>query len=131
MKKITFLSILFLLFSYAGLAQTKDSKELSNESPVPIVTWQNKIGDDTLALAEDGLEKNVSLYPNPVKDKLYLKMSNRIQVKSVSLYNMLGKATTTNLAADRSIDTSNLASGVYVLRLVTNRGTLTKKVVKN
>lgn len=117
MKKITFL-ILFFLIAYGGMAQSKIEK--------------SKGGTSRQEVKAATLNKNkVSLYPNPVRDKLKIRHSKTIKIKSATLYNMLGKTTSVTLSPDQTMDTSNLSSGVYVLRLKTNVGTLSKKVVKN
>jgi hypothetical protein len=56
----------------------------------------------------------LSLYPNPARDKVYLP-----QKGVYTLYNIEGeKVLTTTVAADNTIDVSSLAKGVYIIRAI-------------
>jgi len=71
----------------------------------------------------------IFMYSNPASDNLKLYVSNTIDFNSVSVYLMLGqKLTESN---QKVVDFSNFASGVYFVEVVTNHGTLSKKVVKD
>ncbi|TQD38677.1 T9SS type A sorting domain-containing protein [Haloflavibacter putidus] len=87
------------------------------------------IGTDNLAVDSEELENNISLYPNPVNERLNVEVSNSIQVTSATMFDVLGKSNPVQLN-NGVINTSSLAAGVYILQLETNQGTLTKKIVK-
>ncbi len=87
------------------------------------------IGTDNLAVDSQELENNISLYPNPVNDRLNVEVSNVIEITSATMFDVLGKANPVQLN-NGIINTSSLAAGVYILQLETNQGTLTKKIVK-
>ena len=71
----------------------------------------------------------VNLYPNPVKDILYL--STVDGVKQVEIINIEGHviANLKNISS-KSINVSNLDKGVYLFRITTESSTLLKKIVK-
>jgi hypothetical protein len=75
----------------------------------------------------DFLVSKFSVFPNPVKNTFTIQLKDNIQLKKVSIYNGLGqfikssKKLTTN--------TSNLTKGIYVLKIETDKGTASKKVV--
>lgn len=77
---------------------------------------------------EDYLNESLQLFPNPVNNLLHLKWSTNINVTDIILYDALG------IAVKRSnttiLDFSNLPSGIYSTKIVTNKGTVIKKVVK-
>lgn len=87
------------------------------------------IGTDNLAIDSQELENNISLYPNPVNDRLNVEVSNAIEITAATMFDVLGKANPVQLN-NGIINTSSLAAGVYILQLETNQGTLTKKIVK-
>jgi hypothetical protein len=73
---------------------------------------------------------NVSIYPNPASNRLHISASNPIQ--NAEIYNVLGKKVmnvTINKTSE-SIDISNLASGVYMIKYNVEGSTGTAKFIK-
>ncbi len=74
----------------------------------------------------------VSLYPNPVKSNLYLTTPNTIEL--VEVFNLKGQKLQlpeNNLDSNqKSIDFSDLAAGVYLVKMTTNKGVVVKRVIK-
>ena len=109
-----------------------------NDSSISKFITENGVGcssveeiqKECLLGSEDfSISNAVFMYPNPVSDNLKLYVSNTIDFNSVSVYSMLGqKLTESN---QKVVDFSNFASGVYFVEVVTNQGTLSKKVVKD
>ena len=68
---------------------------------------------------------------NPVNDVLTINglTSN---IKSVSVYNILGNQVSTVVAngPSTSINTSSYAAGLYIVKIVSDNGTFSTKVVK-
>ncbi len=84
---------------------------------------------------EDGIEELTSsllLYPNPVEDRLYIE--TEVEVEEVVVYTItgvvVGQQTTVNGQQTSSIDVSNLKSGVYFVKIVTNEGDIVKRIIK-
>ncbi len=70
----------------------------------------------------------ISLYPNPASDKLYLTTEKATTVK---IYDMLGKQVYAgSYNAGTGIDISRLANGTYLLQAVQNEGSQTIRFVK-
>ena len=88
----------------------------------------NVVGDDVLGV-EDDISDYVSIFPNPANEVLNVQMPNTIEILSANLYDILGKDTGLRLV-NGTINTSNLARGVYILNLRTDVGSLTQKIVK-
>lgn len=57
----------------------------------------------------------ISVYPNPVKDILYIRGIKNIE--KVDIYNMVGQKIKTNNAVDGRIDVSSLSRGNYILQI--------------
>jgi hypothetical protein len=80
--------------------------------------------------SESGL---ISAYPNPVVDKLSIKLQGS-GVVCVSIYDIAGKRVKIfNLfaaAGVQDLDVSDLISGVYVVQVNSEKGTTSKKFVK-
>ncbi|CAM3313133.1 hypothetical protein FLLO111716_02995 [Flavobacterium longum] len=77
--------------------------------------------------AADPEFKKIALYPNPVKQTLFIEgdFSGK-----VSVFNMLGQLMMTQVAGANTLDVSALASGNYVLRLEAAHGTTTARFIK-
>ncbi len=78
---------------------------------------------------EDHLERKVSVYPNPVNEKLILEALSEIEITNASLYNVLGMDTGV-IYKNGSMDVSLLPQGIYILMMKTSEGTLSQKIVK-
>lgn len=85
-------------------------------------------------LSTGGYEyEDVSVYPNPVKDNLII-TTGVTEVTSLEVYDIQGRLVKTNvLGANGSYVTSmeDMASGVYVVKIIGPKGTMTKKIVKS
>jgi len=88
----------------------------------------NVLGD-LLSVEEFSLDNSISVFPNPTSDIITLDVSNRITVNSLELYNIVGKQViqTTNVS---TLDLSQLSAGMYMLRVLTDSGILTKKIIR-
>ena len=78
-------------------------------------------------------ENDIILIPNPTTGVLQV-TSYELQVTGIEVFDIYGKNLTPHtsyLAPQTSLDISNLASGVYFVKIYTNAGVVTKKVIKN
>lgn len=89
----------------------------------PILKWQSNLYN----YVADISNVEIRLYPNPLRNTLYIKSNNDIQ--KVEIINTLGQ----NIAqypGRESIDMSNYRNGVYIVRIHTDAGVVTEKIVK-
>lgn len=70
-------------------------------------------------------EESVSVYPNPVKDRLFVKAEN---LQSVEVYNIVGQQVM--VTKDTVVDLGALTEGIYFLRISCDGKMVTKRVVK-
>ena len=72
----------------------------------------------------------ISLYPNPVKNTLHINIANDQDLEKLQVFNVLGKKIIEQKGT--IIDFSEIASGVYVLKIKSTAGKVAiRKVVKN
>jgi hypothetical protein len=73
-----------------------------------------------------------TLYPNPVKNELNIKSAASIEVRSISIYNLIGQLVLTipNAQNVSSIDISGLNSGNYFVKINSDRGSSNGKFIK-
>lgn len=93
--------------------------------------------EQTLAVEEAVLpESLLNVYLNNTDNKLNIKKTSTIEIKKIEVFNMLGQSISSinkfNTADLISVDfPSNTATGVYLVKVTTNTGLLSKKVLKN
>ena len=86
--------------------------------------------DACLGINEATANSGVSVYPNPTTGKLNVVTSSASAVAVVT--DMTGRVVLSqDVKANDQLDLSNLANGVYYVRVAGNNGTSTVKVVKN
>ncbi|AXG70915.1 soluble aldose sugar dehydrogenase YliI [Kordia sp. SMS9] len=94
-----------------------------------------QVYDPTLSIAENSLETNYQLYPNPVSDYFQIRNQNAAsQIKEVMIFSLDGSfiSTTTILTENQKITTNQLAKGMYVVQLISNNDAVSyHKFVKN
>ena len=84
-------------------------------------------------------KENFIIYPNPTIGELIVKIAGqaRNDMDKIEIYDVMGRNVGANLrvrpidAETISIDISHLPSGIYVVKINTDKGIITKKFVKN
>ena len=87
--------------------------------------------EDTTGI-NDNLMADFNVYPNPVKDRLYIETSTQIQ--SIEVYDVYGRLQVTKTPShqgDLSVDVSDLNSGIYFVKVKTEEGNIVKRIIKN
>ncbi|MBL4709624.1 MAG: T9SS type A sorting domain-containing protein, partial [Flavobacteriales bacterium] len=85
----------------------------------------------TVGLNELQDEDKVSIFPNPIKDVLHLRLEKEL-IQSIELFNTKGQL----VLKQRGINNKNLSlnleayvSGIYFIRIISNHSMTTKKVI--
>lgn len=86
----------------------------------------------TLAIVENGTEEKITLFPNPAKTTLHVKIPATIQQAKITLINVLGRTVQSFQSTSplQLIDVSKLATGMYLLQIETDNKIITKKLIK-
>lgn len=82
----------------------------------------------------DALASQLSVYPNPVNNVINISNAENILVNGVEIVDLNGrtiKSSQFDGVANTEINVSDLASGVYMMTISSDKGTTTKKIVKN
>lgn len=80
----------------------------------------------------DNLMDSINLYPNPVRDNLNISVPNGIEVLKIEVFNLLGEMVT-SMPLNKNFtvwDCSQLQSGIYLLKFISEDLTTTKKLIK-
>ncbi|KGO94856.1 T9SS-dependent choice-of-anchor J family protein [Flavobacterium subsaxonicum] len=88
----------------------------------------------TVASVKDVLASQLSVSPNPATNVVNITNTSNILVDGASIADLNGrvvKSVKFNGVADAQVNISDLASGVYMMTITSDKGTTTKKVIKN
>jgi hypothetical protein len=111
-----------------------DDESAANNNEPPYNTWfiqANFIYSEDCSLSIPALlEDRFIIYPNPTTNLLTIQNQNNLKIDSVSLYDTLGRKVMESNEATESMDVSNLTAGVYFIHITTDRGIVTKKIIK-
>ena len=104
--------------------------------PSSIASDRFEIKFDNTTLGVDDFEAaGISMYPNPVEDKVTLDLSQfNEQARQLSLYDVTGKLInnyTIDNQENYEINMSNYASGVYIVKIETASGQWQRKLIKD
>lgn len=84
----------------------------------------------SLATQDAVVSDKLGVYPNPIQDFTTIKTANKIETAEV--YNLAGQLVfSSKVNGDKKINLSNLKSGIYILKVKTDKGTETVKLMKN
>jgi len=85
---------------------------------------------------ENWLENSVTLFPNPAREYVDIRVDGDVNVTMMDVYDVYGKLVRTDVRANNysplqtRINVSGLADGMYFVRVTTEKGAVTKPFVK-
>jgi len=74
-------------------------------------------------------DNQINIYPNPAKNVLYIENIGNLVISNISLINMQGQIIRQYESRMTQINISDLASGMYFIRLISSKGNIIKKVI--
>jgi len=83
----------------------------------------------TTSVFENQLKTNISVYPSPFTDIIQIEYSKSANIEIISVQGQIIENFTTN-DTKTIIDLSKLTSGVYFMKVKTDKGIITKKLIK-
>ena len=134
-------SIVFGSPSLSAQTLNIDSNGLSEGDHIFYVRVQDSNGDwsiydsanftiDSSLGVEDNLFKLTEIYPNPFLNKIKITTPNDIKIIKTEIYNNIGQTVYQSLEDSKTLELSNLKSGIYILNLNTDIGNANFKIVK-
>ena len=93
------------------------------------------VKDASLSTVDSELSnKNIFIYPNPVVDLLSIKNSSTEKLLDVEIFDASGKMVKkidlTTMGEVKTISLKNLSTGVYLLKIKSLKGSVTKRIIK-
>ena len=89
---------------------------------IKVFTYNTSVG------VVDHLLDKVCIYPNPTMETLHVEATNIIHIKIFDTKGMLIK-TINNTQVNKPINTKNLSPGAYFVKVYTDKGVATKKII--
>ncbi len=128
-------------YQNTGLAPgTAFNYRIRYSSPNGFSDWSNVASGSTFVISaneDSDLAKQISLYPVPTENALYIKPGSTINGKvSTKIVNITGSTLITQdfngfvEGKTEQINVTNLSSGIYFLEISTKKGSATKKFLK-
>ncbi|MFI5218171.1 MAG: T9SS type A sorting domain-containing protein [Bacteroidia bacterium] len=89
------------------------------------------VEDSTTTIHEFLLSDKIKIYPNPVKDKLFLEIPYGYLINEILITNIIGEKMKIELAVKNGfagiINLKNFSNGIYFIKIKTDKGSVTKK----
>ncbi len=127
--KLTDCSGLCNLFNNNGY--TGNNAQINNNPSA--CSTRNEMSSNCNALSiDEELLNNLILYPNPTANDINIQFAENQNVESISIYDVLGKEIFTKKveASETNITLRpNLSSGVYFLKINSDKGQFSKKII--
>ena len=73
---------------------------------------------------------NLEIYPNPTSNIININSKNNLKIEAIQITDMNGRIIKETKGATNTINTSEFKTGVYFLKITTNLGTGTTKIIK-
>ncbi len=96
--------------------------DLSNNTTTLTVTRGN------VGIIEQEQNNPVLLYPNPVKDMLYIKSHSTIE--TLTICDVFGRTVRQWNNVEQSVEINDLSNGIYLIKIQTPEGNTTQKIIK-
>ncbi|WOD43591.1 T9SS type A sorting domain-containing protein [Hwangdonia lutea] len=100
-------------------------------SPIITNTISTEIVNNTLNVSENKLVDSFKIYPNPTNDKIYTSTKLGINIENIKIYSVAGKLLFEKNKESKEIDLKSFPKGMYFINIISDRGSVTKKIIKN
>ncbi|WP_196888615.1 C25 family cysteine peptidase [Aureivirga sp. CE67] len=115
-------------------------EEYAQENPLVVIgvkqnylPYQGEISvtDEVINVNEE-IWNNLIVYPNPASDQLNLNWNKNLAIEKISIMDLTGKIVYSSDISDsitsKSINTSSISSGMYILKVSSNESSKTSKI---
>ncbi|MFC4723171.1 T9SS type A sorting domain-containing protein [Geojedonia litorea] len=93
------------------------------------LTFESYAQNNAVILNAENEIVDLNVYPNPVTNgKLFITTHENL-VKTIEIFDVLGKKIFTTRLSGQAIDVSQITSGVYILKITQNNISATRKLV--
>ena len=86
--------------------------------------------DCNLSINDSDLQQTLNVYPNPVKSLLLIENNKHRKIEKIIVFDILGKVVLFEKNIFNQLNLSELKSGILFLKIETENGIITKKIIK-
>ena len=128
----------YVVFKIKTIPTLINGNELTNSATIyfdyyqPLTTNIARTTIQTLQIQDYVFSDFFTIYPNPVADILNITNKNQLEISSIIIYNTLGQQVQTFINANNttSIDVSQLKTGLYFIKINSEKGITTSRFIK-
>jgi endonuclease I len=89
---------------------------------------------DTSTFIKDQQVSVIEIYPNPVRNQLYIESMHTVSISKIVLYSLSGKPIKSRnyskpITGSISLKTNGVSRGTYILKIITPQSTYSKKIL--
>jgi uncharacterized protein YjdB len=88
------------------------------------------ITNQNVGINEANLKNQITVYPNPSGNFVTITTNNNLIIQQLQLFDITGKIIA-QFNNQTEIDLTNIANGIYLLNIQTEKGNLVKQIVVN
>jgi len=81
-------------------------------------------------ISNNGSSVDIKIYPNPVTDSFSIKLPEDLKIKTIDIFDTSGKLVKNSISQSDKIDVSYLSSGIYFIKVKTDKGVFVTKFIK-
>jgi Leucine-rich repeat (LRR) protein len=86
--------------------------------------------DAALSMEDEVFSNVIRLYPNPVTNVLQIRNDSDTIINKIEIYNLLGKRIATHINPGNSVDVAQLAKGIYIVNVFSDKAKMTRRILK-
>jgi len=120
--------------TYNGQRFTEEVSFIINEvlfdPDTQLVSNENSVDNTPNLGLDESIIEGIVPITNPVKDMINIKTTNDITLYKTNIYNSLGQRVFAQDNSNSELDVTNLASGIIIIHIHTNKGVYTQKLIK-
>ena len=78
-------------------------------------------------------DTDIKLYPNPATEKVIVELPYKFEDTKISIFNIQGEVVSVCFSklSEVELNVADLPGGIYLIKVESSRGTITKKLVKS
>ena len=103
------------------------------DKPDAVINFEVQGEDILLDNRNISLENEITVFPNPATDRVYIEYDASLTISNVLISDMRGKTThrinNVPVADPLEIQIQDLNEGIYIIQLLTNQGMINKKIM--
>jgi len=110
--------------------------DINNDGNIDVISssyFDNKIAwyenSGNLSIQESSFN-NIVISPNPTQDVIYIETQNSIYINSIKVFDVMGRMILEEKGDVNQINVSNLSIGLLFIKIETDKGIITNKIIK-